>query len=58
MMRLCPTDGTVMDLFSGAAAGWSLGMERAGYRTVAVCEIDPWRRSVLKARYSAGGAHA
>lgn len=52
-MRLCPTDGTVMDLFSGAAGGWSLGMSRAGYRTVVMCEADPWRRSVLAARYTA-----
>lgn len=51
MMRLLPTDGTVMDLFCGAAAGWSLGLHRAGYRTIAACEIDPWRRSVFAARF-------
>lgn len=54
MMRLVPTDGTVLDLFAGAAAGWSLGLHRAGYRTVAACEIDPWRRSVLQARWGEG----
>jgi DNA (cytosine-5)-methyltransferase 1 len=37
---------TVLDLFSGAAGGWSLGMHRAGFRTVAACEADPWRRAV------------
>jgi len=31
----------IVDLFSGAAGGWSLGMHRAGYRTIAACEIDP-----------------
>lgn len=39
----------VLDLFCGAAGGWSLGMHRAGYRTVAACEIDPWRLSVFAA---------
>lgn len=34
----------VLDLFSGAAGGWSLGLHRAGFTTVAACEIDPWRR--------------
>ncbi len=47
MMTLVPTDGTVLDLFCGGAGGWSLGMHRAGYRTVAACEIDDWRRSVF-----------
>jgi DNA (cytosine-5)-methyltransferase 1 len=36
----------VLDLFSGIG-GFSLGLERAGYRTVAFCEIDAWCRSVL-----------
>ena len=49
MMHMLPTDGTVLDLFSGAAFGWSLGMHRAGYRTVAACEADPWRRAVFAA---------
>lgn len=35
----------VLDLFAGACGGWSLGLHRAGYVTVAACEIDPWRRS-------------
>lgn len=35
----------VLDLFSGAAGGWSLGMHRAGFQTIAACEIDPWRRA-------------
>src|SRR5882724_9287460 len=33
-----------LDLFCGAAGGWSLGLHRAGMTTVAACEIDPWRR--------------
>jgi DNA (cytosine-5)-methyltransferase 1 len=36
----------VLDLFSGIG-GFSLGLERAGMRTVAFCEIDPFARSVL-----------
>jgi len=35
----------VLDLFSGAAGGWSLGLHRAGFVTVAACEIDPQRRA-------------
>lgn len=37
----------VLDLFSGIG-GFSLGLERAGMRTVAFCEIDPFCRAVLK----------
>jgi DNA (cytosine-5)-methyltransferase 1 len=37
----------VLDLFSGIG-GFSLGLERAGMRTVAFCEIDPYARAVLK----------
>jgi predicted RNA methylase len=47
MAELVPTDGTVLDLFVGGAGGWSLGLQRAGFRTVAAVEIDPWRRAVL-----------
>jgi DNA (cytosine-5)-methyltransferase 1 len=36
----------VLDLFSGIG-GFSLGLERAGLRTVAFCEIDPYCRAVL-----------
>jgi DNA (cytosine-5)-methyltransferase 1 len=36
----------VLDLFSGIG-GFSLGLERAGFRTVAFCEIDPYCRRVL-----------
>lgn len=35
-----------LDLFSGIG-GFSLGLERAGFKTVAFCEIDPWCRRVL-----------
>jgi DNA (cytosine-5)-methyltransferase 1 len=36
----------VLDLFSGIG-GFSLGLERAGMRTIAFCEIDAFKRSVL-----------
>lgn len=36
----------VLDLFSGIG-GFSLGLERAGFETVAFCENDPWCRRVL-----------
>lgn len=36
----------VLDLFSAAAGGWSLGMHRAGYRTIAACEVEAWRRAL------------
>jgi DNA (cytosine-5)-methyltransferase 1 len=42
----------VLDLFSGIG-GFSLGLERAGMRTVAFCEIDPERRQLLAARWPA-----
>jgi DNA (cytosine-5)-methyltransferase 1 len=37
----------VLDLFSGIG-GFSLGLERAGMRTVAFCEINPYCRDVLR----------
>jgi len=37
----------VLDLFSGIG-GFSLGLERAGMRTVAFCEIDSYCRAVLR----------
>jgi DNA (cytosine-5)-methyltransferase 1 len=40
----------VLDLFSGIG-GFSLGLERAGMRTVAFCEIDPFCRQVLAERW-------
>lgn len=40
----------VLDLFSGIG-GFSLGLERAGMRTVAFCEIDPYCRRVLARRW-------
>ena len=40
----------VLDLFSGIG-GLSLGLHRAGLRTVAFCEIEPYCRSVLAERF-------
>jgi DNA (cytosine-5)-methyltransferase 1 len=37
----------VLDLFSGIG-GFSLGLERAGFKTVAFCEIEPYCQKVLK----------
>jgi DNA (cytosine-5)-methyltransferase 1 len=37
----------VLDLFSGIG-GFSLGLERAGMRTVAFCEIDEYSRAILR----------
>jgi DNA (cytosine-5)-methyltransferase 1 len=37
----------VLDLFSGIG-GFSLGLERAGMKTVAFCEIEPYCRQILK----------
>jgi DNA (cytosine-5)-methyltransferase 1 len=37
----------VLDLFSGIG-GFSLGLERAGMRTVAFCEIEPYCQAVLR----------
>lgn len=34
----------VIDLFAGACGGWSLGLHRAGFTTVAAVEVDEWRR--------------
>jgi DNA (cytosine-5)-methyltransferase 1 len=36
----------VLDLFSGIG-GFSLGLERAGMSTVAMCEKDPYCRKIL-----------
>jgi site-specific DNA-cytosine methylase len=36
----------VLDLFSGIG-GFSLGLERAGFQTVAFCEIEPYPQKVL-----------
>lgn len=36
----------VLDLFSAAAGGWSLGMHRAGFKTIAACEFIDWRRAL------------
>lgn len=42
----------VLDLFSGIG-GFSLGLERAGMRTVAFCEVNEYCRSVLRKHWPA-----
>lgn len=41
---------TVLDLFSGIG-GFSLGLERAGMKTIAFCEIDRTCHAVLKKHF-------
>ncbi|MGB6971172.1 MAG: DNA (cytosine-5-)-methyltransferase, partial [Desulfobulbales bacterium] len=41
------SDLQVLDLFSGIG-GFSLGLEKAGFRTVAFCEIDDFARKKLR----------
>lgn len=40
-----------LDLFSGAAGGWSLGLERAGIETIAACEASAWRRDIYRCNF-------
>ena len=40
----------VLDLFSGIG-GFAIGLQRAGFRTIGFCEIDPFCRDVLAARW-------
>jgi len=40
----------VISVCSGAG-GLDLGLERAGHRTIALCEADPWRQRLLAARF-------
>lgn len=46
----------VLDLFSGIG-GFSLGLERAGMRTVAFCEVDPFCRRVLEKHWPTVPCH-
>jgi DNA (cytosine-5)-methyltransferase 1 len=39
------------------AGGMDLGFTRAGYRTAWLCEYDPWRQRVLKARWPGVPVH-
>lgn len=41
----------VLDLFCGGAGGWSLGLHRAGFTTVAAAEVHPWRRRIFGAKW-------
>jgi DNA (cytosine-5)-methyltransferase 1 len=47
----------VLDLFSGIG-GFSLGLERAGMRTIAFCEIEPYCRAVLAKRWPGVPIHS
>lgn len=38
---------TCVDLFCGAAGAWTLGLHRAGFRTIAAAEKDDWRRETF-----------
>jgi DNA (cytosine-5)-methyltransferase 1 len=44
---LMDTKLKVLDLFSGIG-GFSLGLERAGFETIAFCEIEPFCQSILR----------
>ena len=46
----------VLDLFSGIG-GFSLGLERAGMETVAFCEVDKEKQTVLRKRFPAVEIH-
>jgi len=41
---------SVFDIFSGIG-GFSLGLEKAGMRTVAFCEINPFCQQILKTHW-------
>jgi len=41
----------VLDLFSGIG-GFTLGLEKAGFKTIAFCEIDPFCQKVLKKNWN------
>lgn len=47
----------VLDLFSGIG-GFSLGLERAGMRTIAFCEIEPYCRAVLAKHWPGVPCHS
>ena len=40
----------VLDLFSGIG-GFSVGLEKAGFETVAFCEYDPFCKSILEKNF-------
>jgi site-specific DNA-cytosine methylase len=40
-----------LDICSGAAGGWSLGLHRAGIETMAACEAVDWRRAMYAANF-------
>jgi DNA (cytosine-5)-methyltransferase 1 len=47
----------VLDLFSGIG-GMALGLERAGFRSVAFCELNEYRRGVLRRHWPLVPCHA
>lgn len=42
---------TAFNACTGAADGWSQGLARVGIRTVAGCEIVPWRRAAVQTNF-------
>ena len=54
---MAPREWRVLDLFSGIG-GFSLGLERAGMRTVAFCEVKPYCRKVLARHWPDVPIHA
>jgi DNA (cytosine-5)-methyltransferase 1 len=42
---------TCVDLFAGAAGGWTLGLHRAGFRTTSAVESEAWRRRLYSSEF-------
>jgi DNA (cytosine-5)-methyltransferase 1 len=45
------TEAKALDLFCGAAGGWSVALHANGIDTVAACEIDGWRRAAFSKNF-------
>jgi site-specific DNA-cytosine methylase len=51
ILRRRPPPRTAVDLFAGAAGGWTLGLHWAGVQVVAAVEADAERRAAYAARW-------